>query len=279
MLDAAQVSLMQRSAGEARVGFSFSGGRARLATLRQCGSAKAILPRTGGDVPEVVFLNTSGGLTGGDRLDYGLTLAAAVRAVATTQAAERAYHAGGGSARATVRASVGPGGHLAWLPQETILYEDCDLVRDTRIDLAGDASCLLAETVILGRRAMGEHPLRARLSDRRMVRRDGRAFWAESLRIDPDFLHDSARAARLGPAGALAVVALIAPGAADAVGPLRAVLDEPGCRAEASGWDGRCLLRILAADGWPLRRQLVRALGVLHPGALPRVWQFHGASR
>jgi urease accessory protein len=71
----------------------------------------------------------------------------------------------------------------------------------------------------------------------------------------------------------LAVVVLVAPGAEDAAGPVRATLTEAGVEAAASGFDGRCLVRLLARDGWPLRRQLARVLGVLRPGPLPRVWQ------
>ena len=37
-----------------------------------------------GAVPEIVFLNTSGGLTGGDRLSYRVDLGDGCRAVATT---------------------------------------------------------------------------------------------------------------------------------------------------------------------------------------------------
>ena len=80
MLDAVH---MQRSAGVARV--SIDGGR--LTGLAQSGSAKALLPRSYGPAPEVVFLNTSGGLTAGDTLDYQLDLGPATRATATTQTA------------------------------------------------------------------------------------------------------------------------------------------------------------------------------------------------
>jgi urease accessory protein len=54
---------------------------------------------------------------------------------------------------------------------------------------------------------------------------------------------------------------------------LRRVLDEPGTRAAASGWDGKCVMRVIARDGWPLRRQMIRALEVLGQAPLPRVWQ------
>lgn len=277
MLDGITTASMQRSHGLARVGFAMSGTRARLTDLHQSGSAKAMLPRVDGSVPEVVFLNTSGGLTGGDRLAYAIAVGDHTSVTATTQTAERAYQSGGSPANAIVEATVGAGGHLSWLPQETILFEDSDLDRHTQIDLAPDASCLLTETIILGRRAMGEAPRRAQLRDRRMLRRAGQPVWAESLRIDRNFLNGSTSPALFGSACAFAVVALVASGAADAVAPLRQVLNEPGCTAEASGWDGKCILRILATDGWPLRRQLIRALSVLHAGPLPRVWQYHGA--
>jgi urease accessory protein len=32
-------------------------------------------------------------------------------------------------------------------------------------------------------------------------------------------------------------------------------------------------VRLMAADGWPLRRQLLRLLAVLRDGPVPRVWQ------
>ena len=63
----AGVEKLQRSYGAAHAGFAVLDGRTRLRALRQAGSAKAIiLP---GPASEVVFLNTSGGLTGSDRLD------------------------------------------------------------------------------------------------------------------------------------------------------------------------------------------------------------------
>jgi urease accessory protein len=58
------------------------------------------------------------------------------------------------------------------------------------------------------------------------------------------------------------------------LGPLRAILDQPGVEAEASAFAGRTVLRMRAVDGWPLRRQIIRALDVLRHGRpLPRVWQ------
>lgn len=262
---------MQRSQGEAFVSFRADAGRVRLGDLRQQGSAKALLPHVGA-VPEVVFLNTSGGITGGDRLRFGLDLGAGVRALATTQTAERAYRASSGTGRVEVALTVGAGGWLDWLPQETILFQGSSLRRDTVIDLAGDAGCLALESVVLGRAAMGETVSALAFDDRRMIRRDGRAVLIEPLCLNADAI--AAGVAVLGGARAFASLALVCQGAEDALNPVRQVLDQAGVSAAASGWDGKLVVRMQAADGWPLRQQILRVLGVLRQGRpLPRVWQ------
>lgn len=278
MFDQAPTAVMQRSRGIAQAAFSLREDAVRLDDLHQAGSGKAMLPRVAGPVPEVVFLNTSGGLTSGDRLDLSLHIGAGARVCATTQTAERAYSAEGDAANVAVTASVGAGGRLDWLPQETILYEHANLTRRTTIDLAGDASCLICESLVLGRHAMGEEPTAATLDDRRMIRRDGRPVWAEALRLNPAALSRRHDPALLGGARAMAVIAFVARGAEDALAPIREALREPGVIAAASGWDGRVLVRLMSHDGWPLRRQLAHILTLLSGRPLPRVWQMHGVS-
>ena len=252
----------QRSCG--RVAASFVAGR--LHRLRQEGSAKAIaLPG-----PELVVLNTSGGLTGGDRLTIDLDTGDGAHITATTQTAERIYRAAEGQAAITITARVGQGSRLDWLPQETILFQGSAARRNTTIDLAADAACLTCETLVLGRAAMGETVRTLSLHDTRCITRAGRP-----VHLDP-FVLDSARlGAPAGPAEAraLCTLILVARGAEDALGPARATLTEPGVNAAASGWDGRLVLRLMAADAFPLRRQLVRLLATLRAAPLPRVWQ------
>jgi urease accessory protein len=252
---------MQRAWGEALVTL----GPDRLVRLRTEGSAKAILP--GGHTGrEVVFLNTSGGLTSGDHLRFGLQIQG--RATATTQTAERAYKATATPARMEVRLSVGPGGWLDWLPQETILFDRASLDRRTLIDLAPGAGCLALEAVVLGRAAMGETVRTLHFRDRREIRRDGAPFWLDPLALDTSALDG---AATLNAARAFA--SLVVTGE-QPLGPLRAVLDEPGVAGAASAFAGRTTIRLMAADGWPLRRQIARLLHLLRQGApLPRVWQ------
>jgi urease accessory protein len=268
MLDSGHQVKMQRSMGEAHV--SFAG--ARLGQLRQIGSAKAQLPHiTGG--PEVVFLNTSGGLTSGDRLDYAVTLTDSARLTATTQTAERAYRANAGPAHVRVAHDVGAGCWLDWLPQETILFDRSDLDRETHIRLAPDAGCLLLESVVIGRAAMGEEVRALSLRDRRIITRGGEPIFLEPMALNTDTLAHPGQTALLGGARAMATLVLCAQGAEDALGPVRAALNDM-TEAAASAYDGKLVIRLLAADGWPLRRQILSLLHVLRRGAPPpRVWQ------
>ncbi len=281
MLDASYSPLMQRSRGEAHVVMRAHQGadrqsRARLVDLRQAGSAKAMLPHGAGDVAEVVYLNTSGGLTGGDRLDYRLEVGPGARVLATTQTAERCYASSGGVARVDVSLRAGEGGRIDWMPQETIVFDGSAMQRRTVMDLAAGAEGLLAESIVFGRLAMGEDLARIDLRDLRMIRRQGRPVWAESLALDDAGLRARASAALLGEARAVAVVALVAQGAEDAVAAVRGVLDMGGCASAASGWDGKCIVRLMARDGWPLRRQMAPVLRLLSGRGLPRVWQSGG---
>ncbi len=271
MLDAATPTL-QRTRGLASVGLSCAGGVTRIAGLRQEGSAKAFLPRTDAEDPEVVFLNTAGGLTGGDRMAFRLALDPDARATATTQTAERVYRAASGVAEMRVELEAGAGAALDWLPQETILFQGAALMRETTVSLGQDARLLMAETVVLGRAAMGETVTRAAFTDRRRVLREGRPVMVEPLALDAESL------AAEGPAGldgarALATLALFDQGAEDALGPVRALLDEPGAVAHASAWDGKLVLRAMAADARPVRRIVARVAAHLRRGPLPRVWQ------
>lgn len=270
------ITALERSKGTASLRFCLRGGRPALADLAQSGSARALMPRSSSDRPEVVFLNTSGGLASGDRLSFAVSLAAGVAVTATTQTAERAYLCRDAAALVQVCASVGAGGRLDWLPQETILFEDCRLERDTRIDLAPGATCLMCESVVLGRRAMGEVPARSRLRDRRMVTLSGRPLWAESLRLDGGVLSDAHHPAMLAGNCAFAVLALLGTGTEAAVDAVRALPVTPGVTLAASGWNGRTIVRLMAADVWPLKQNLGRLIAHLTARPLPRVWQMQG---
>ncbi|MGL4310521.1 MAG: urease accessory protein UreD [Paracoccaceae bacterium] len=269
---------MQRVRGEVVVTMAAGQGGARLTGLRQQGSAKAFLPNSHCDRPEVVLLNTAGGLTGGDALDYRIKLGAGARAAAMTQTAERAYRTSGGIARLDTCLHLGARADLHWLPQEMILFEDCDVSRCLTVDMADDARFLFVESVVLGRQARGEDPLRARLTDRRVIRRGGVPTMIEAQALDPAVLAQRSAPQLLGQARAMATLGLFAPDATARLDGLRHRLGQVSgadsdVLAAASAWDGRLVARFLAPDGFSLRRALVPMVEFLTGAPVPRVWQ------
>ena len=266
----------ERAFGQASVQFALQGPVTRLVDLRQEGSARVMLPRSAPDRPEVVFLNTSGGLTSGDRIAFSLALSVGAKVQATTQTAERAYLAREGPAALTVSMTAAAGADLIWLPQETILFEGSDLDRRTEIDLGEGASCVMLEMVVLGRRAMGERPGAARLTDRRRVTMQGRPLWVEQLRLDPGALAVAEGAAVLAGGAAFATLAICGQGREAAADALRELTVPDGLQVGISGWNGRSLLRAVAAEAWPLKLYLGAAMARLTGRPLPRVWQMQG---
>ena len=103
-----------------------------------------------------MIVNTAGGMAGGDRFDLDFTVGPGARLLVTSAAAEKVYRTLGRETTIAAKLDVAAGGELAWLPQETILFDRARLRRTIEVDLAADARLLLAEAVIFGRSGMGE---------------------------------------------------------------------------------------------------------------------------
>ncbi|MFT3974370.1 MAG: urease accessory protein UreD [Amaricoccus sp.] len=264
---------LQRARGRAEVAVRHDGTAVRLERLFQQGSAKAILPRVHGPVPEVVLVNTAGGVTGGDAFAWSLAAGDGAALVATTQAAERVYRSTGGPAEIRTRLALGTGAALDWLPQETIVFDGGRLDRRIDIDLAADSRLLAVETLVLGRTAMGETVATGALSDQWRLRRAGRLIHAEALRAEGDIARATAGPATLAGGRAVSTVVLAAPGAADRRDEIRDLLkDEAHVAHGVSKKPDLLIVRLMGPDARALRTTLIRLLMRLRGTALPRVW-------
>lgn len=246
-----------------------------LDRLRQDGCLKARFPRPV-DWLEVVALNSSGGVAGGDRLDCAFDLGAGARATWASQAAERFYRAapGDSAARLRTRITLAEGAAAEWLPQETILFDGAALDRVLEIDLPADGWFLGVESLLFGRTASGERVTCAALSDTIRVRRAGRLILHDAIRLHGPVADTLAGPASAAGATAVATLVHVAPDAETRLDTLRAALAAAPGESGASAWDGMLIGRIVARDGAALRAGVSAALASLRDGrALPRVWQ------
>ena len=262
---------LQRARGELRVSVKRRGPASVLDGLRQAGCLKARFSRpVAADWFDVTTVNTSGGVAGGDQLETAIVVGEGARATVGAQAAERFYRALPESGPSLVRTSIsmGSGGAMEWLPQETILFDRCALDRRLTIDMAGDASFLGIEMLVFGRAAMGEIFGSARLRDVIRIQRDGVALLHDAIRIEREAAPLLARSASAAGARAVATVVYVAPDAEARLDAVRAAGD-----FAASAWNGMLIARIIAADGATGRALVLAVLAVLRDGRpLPRVW-------
>lgn len=265
---------MQRAEGDGRLTAGLRDGATRLRSLHQAGAAKIRLPRVAEGPLEAILINTAGGLTGGDRIAWTVELAAGAGAAVTTQACERIYRTVAGPAEVTCRLTVAKGARLAWLPQETIVFDRSAFSRHIEVDLEAGAELLLCEATVFGRGAMGETVARAEFRDRWRIRAGGELVHAEDLRLGPDVADALGRRAVTGGGIAIATALLVADDAVERLEPLRAASGES---LAASAWrvgrTGKLLARFVARDGYTLRASLMPVLGLLNGKAgLPKAW-------
>ncbi len=268
--DLIAVSAPQRAYGAARLSVKPVNGRTRIDRLYQEGCAKIRLPDTDDNWLEAVVINTSGGLTGGDEMRWQFDVADGCRAQVTTQACERIYRTSGGVASVATGLTAGESASLAWLPQETILFEGSALNRTLTIDLAETSRALIVEPIVFGRKAMGEDVQTCTFRDRWRISRSGNLIHAEDFRIGPDTAHMLGRPALLGGMRTMATVLLLDAGAERHLDATRKII---GAKGGASFWSGKLLARLIDGDAYSLRKRLVPLIELLNEKAgVPKVW-------
>jgi len=213
-------------------------GVTRRRHLHESGSLRVRFPSPEAEGLSAVFVNTAGGIAGGDRFDIDIAVGEGSRLAVTTAAAEKIYRAQGPAAQVNIALKAAAGAHLAWLPQETILFDRARVSRRIDIDLADGASLLLCEIVVFGRAAMGERMLSGEFVDRWRMRRGGR----------------------------------LVPGDEALVERIRELSKSFGGEVGISSWNGFAMARFCAQDAARLRADMMAVLGRASGSALPRLW-------
>lgn len=263
-----QVFAANRSAGRLTLTVAAADGVTRRKRVYEDGPLRARFPNHDGAALEAVMVNTAGGIAGGDTHDLDISVGEGAALTVTTAAAEKVYRALDDAARISVKLAAASGARLIWVPQETILFDRAGLNRCIDIDLTGDASVVVAESVYFGRAAMGETVEQGAFTDRWRLRRDGRLVFAETMKLDGAIAEKLAQPAVANGGVAIATV-LIAPGDDAMIERVRA---QSFCgEAGISCWNGLAVARLCAKDGATLRRDLASILTALGT-PLPRIW-------
>ncbi|MDA9495285.1 urease accessory protein UreD [Bradyrhizobium sp. CCBAU 11361] len=259
-----------RARGAVRFDVHARDGVTRRGALHESGSLRVRFPSPEDEGLSGVFVNTAGGVAGGDRFDVEISAADATRLTLTTAAAEKVYRAQGPAAELNIALKVGAGAHLSWLPQETILFDRARVHRRFDIALDEAASLLLCEIVVFGRTAMGERMEQGEFVDRWRLSRGGRLVFAETVRLDGNIGAKLARSA-VAKGGAAIGTALIVPGDEALIERIREASESFAGEVGISAWNGFAMARFCAQDAARLRADMMAVLARTG-AALPRLW-------
>ena len=270
---------LQRAEGSCRIVVGSSEKGTRVMDVYQKSPIRVLFPRTpGAAVEEAVIVNTSGGVAGGDRLQTHVTAMEDATIAITTQAAEKVYRALKESAHILTVLKTRGAARLAWLPQETIVFDHARLFRETRIEITSGTELLALEWLVLGRAAHGEKLSAGTVADHWRIVRDGRLVWADSFRITNDVVPHLSRKALLSGCTAVATLAYFGSETATRLELVRDLASSFGCQCAATLVGGLLVARFAARTSYDLKAALRNVLQHLGNGSskgpfqVPRMW-------
>jgi urease accessory protein len=270
---------LQRSEGFARLVLAGSAHGSRIVDLFQRCPTRIMFPGIrGAPLEEAVVVNTAGGIAGGDRLESTVTVLTNASVRVTTQAAERVYRALNEPAVIDTRLRLCEATKLAWLPQETIVYNGARMRRNTEIEISSGAELLALEWLVLGRAAHGEEIVGGEISDGWQVKIDGRLSWADRFRATDDVFPRLRSPVLLADFKAIGTLIYFGPDAEARVQLMRDLARQLQCHCVTTLVSGLVIVRLGAQDTSELKAGLreillnferTRAPG---PFRIPKMW-------
>jgi len=270
---------LQRADGCGRVILIGSENGTRIEDVFERSPIRIMFPRTEHcAVHEAVLINTAGGIAGGDQLECSVTALPQASIAVTSQAAEKVYRALYEPARVATRLKAWESAKLAWLPQETIVFNGARLQRTTEIELFSGAELLALEWLVLGRAAHGEVVVGGSITDSWRVKKDGRLIWADTFRITDEIFPHLKRKALLSNCNAIATLICFGTYLDKRLDFLREIIPSLGCNCAATLVSGLIVVRFAAKESSDLKlvlRSLLERFGPelgSGPFRVPKMW-------
>jgi urease accessory protein len=268
---------LERASGTGRIVLRGSDRGTEVVDVYQKFPTRIMLPMTDEAAREAVLINAAGGMAGGDRLEFEVVALDNALVAVTSQAAEKVYRALDQPAQIVTKLKVSDTAKLAWLPQETIIFNSARIRRQTEIDLCRGAELMALEWLVLGRAAHGEEVVQGHIRDRWLVRRDGRLIWADSFLIAEETFAHLRRRALLSDCKAIGTLLYFGPDLVRRLEMLRDLAQSLACHCGATIVNGLIIVRLAAAASSDLRVALVCLLqhfgeGEVGPFRVPKMW-------
>jgi len=240
---------------------------------------RVMFPKNGHRVTEeAVLVNTAGGIAGGDRLECSVETLPGASIAVTSQAAEKVYRALNEPAHIETKLKAHECTRLAWLPQETIIFNWARLHRTTEIELSSGSELLALEWLVMGRAAHGEVLVGGSITDGWRVKKDGRLIWADSFRVADETFAHLYRKALLSNCNAIATLVYFGPDLDRRLEFLREILLSLRCNCAVTQVAGLIVTRFAAEQSSDLKLALRSFLKQVElelgsgPFRVPKMW-------
>ena len=260
-------NLIQKSFGEIDIEFN----KNSVSKFYQKGASKALLPNNYREYEELVLINTSGGITSGDEYLYKLNLNNSKISI-STQAAEKIYSGLGKCANLKIDINIAKS-DILWLPQEIILFNNCNFARRINLNLDIFSNLVMCETTIFGRTSMQENVEKGYFSDLWQINLNEKIIHAEAINFSGDIKHLITNKTNLNDNYAVNTILIIG---RDYLKKAELLdinkYENKNVKIAISQWDNKILIRSVGKNSYYLKFAIIKTLTYFLGDNLPNVW-------
>ncbi len=239
----------------------------------QSGSAKVFYPKSSQKFKELVLVNTAGGMTSGDNFDYDFEIVNKSNIFLTTQTAERVYKGLNEKAKIKISLTLDDTSNLCWIPQELILFNNCNFDRNINVNLCYDSNFVLAETTIFGRTAMGEYLEKGYFNDNWRINVNKNLIHAEALNLSGNVKETLSNIASVKDGIAICNFFIYGKKLLSNKNILYKILkNSETVLLSHSTWNDKILIRMVAKDAHDLKSMQKKLILLLADNNIPKVW-------
>ncbi len=259
---------LQRSFGNLDIKFKNN----EIVKFFQKGSSKAIIPNVDENIQQMILINTAGGITSGDNFSVNIELDNS-SICTSTQAAEKIYKGIDNPGEVNIEINVNNNSNMFWLPQEMILFNNCNLKRKININISNNSNFFMCESIIFGRTSMKEKFTSGLYSDIWKIHKNKKLIHIEASNTDGYETSIFSKVATLNKNCAINIIVGIGEKILKKAEILQNNLKENSVStSEISIWDEKLIIRTISSDNYHLRFEIEKILSYFFNHNIPKIW-------
>ncbi len=238
----------------------------------QEGSSKAIIPNVDEDLNQMILINTAGGITSGDKFSTCIELDNSFLCT-SSQAAEKIYKGLNNPGNINVEINVKNNSCIYWLPQEMILFNNCNIKRNINVNISKCSNLLMCESIIFGRTSMKEKFTKGLYLDFWQISQNEKLVHTEALNTDGYDASVFSKVATFNSNCALNTIIGVGKEILNKAEIIKKNLKENSMStSEISIWDEKLIIRTMSIDNYHLRFAVKNILSYFFKKNIPKIW-------